>query len=185
MGNGPHPSSPPPPQHHWSMAPLFWATARLVIFTGILVWLEIRNKTPEKGQSSILPNQTVISKGPENSGNSVLTKSDEYTNVIVPGQPSINLGKKDEQPQTQLEESNQPAKFQEAELPQQIKPKEEEPATDKAVDELHAYGATIGGSGAATAREKPKAQDSKAISQTFGDLNIVFESLRALDNQTI
>ena len=46
-------------------------------------------------------------------------------------------------------------------------------------------GATNGGSGAATAREKPKGQDSKAISQTFGDLNIVFESLRNLDKQTI
>src|ERR1039457_6934371 len=88
MGNGPHPSSPPPPQHHWSMAPLFWATVILVILTGILV---IRDKTPEKGQSATSPNQTVVSKGPENSANSVLTKSDEYTNAIVTGQPSINL----------------------------------------------------------------------------------------------
>jgi len=47
------------------------------------------------------------------------------------------------------------------------------------------YVATSGGSGAATAREKPKAQDSKAMSQRFGDLNIVFESLRVLDKQTI
>lgn len=46
-------------------------------------------------------------------------------------------------------------------------------------------GGVITGNGAATAREKPKAQDSRAISQKFGDLSIVFESLRALDNQTI
>ena len=47
------------------------------------------------------------------------------------------------------------------------------------------YGATSGSSGAAAAGEKTKAQDSKAISQRFGDLNVVFESLRALDKQTI
>ena len=99
----------------------------------------IRDKTPEKGQSATSPNQTVVSKGPENSANSVLTKSDEYTNAIVTGQPSINLGKTANPAQAQPGNSNQPAKFQEAELPQQIKPKEEEPATEKAVDELKAY----------------------------------------------
>jgi hypothetical protein len=65
--------------------------------------------------------------------------SHPFTNVVGLSAPLINQAKTANPAQAQPGNSNQLAKFQEAELPKQIKPKEEEPAPEKAVDELKAY----------------------------------------------
>jgi hypothetical protein len=68
MGNGPYPIPPassPPPKHHWSLAPLFWITVVIMIFTA---WPFVRDwiKKPEnplrpsinKGDSIYIPEST-------------------------------------------------------------------------------------------------------------------------------
>ena len=63
--------------------------------------------------------------------------SHPFTNVVGLSAPLINQGKTANPAPAQPENSNQLSKFQEAELPQQIKPNEE-PAPEKAVDALKA-----------------------------------------------
>ncbi len=131
--------------------------------------------------------------------------SHPFTNVVGLSVPLINQGKTANPAQAQPENSNQLAKFQEAELPQQIKPKEEKPAPEKAVDELEAYqtrdlGAakasfkadstvpqlqstaatdnnvlSSAGGGADLSEDKPK------VTKTFGNLVVELQSLKIIN----
>jgi hypothetical protein len=117
MGNGPAPARHSDKQH-WSVYVLvIIGSAGLII--ALLAWLKPVSPVSEQPNS-----------GP-------------YTNVVGPGLPSINSGKKAEETQAQLEESNRLAKLQDAELPKQIKPQQEErqlQAPEKAANELFSKG---------------------------------------------